>query len=136
MSMVILTIARAVSFSFLESSAKFSAGWPLGIFFTGSSVWQVLHWVPRALAQPCIISCTWSPVRVLGRTLRLVGAGAGGCACCSPPGDGGACATVVTANNARPRTEAAAAGRDREVIFKGENVLTGEIVSFTDGILR
>src|SRR5579864_616443 len=123
MSMVILTIRRAVSFSFLESSAKFSAGWPLGIFLTGSSAWQVLHSVPRALAQPCMISCTWSPVRVLGRTLRLVGAGAGGCAC-SPPGPGGgACATVVAANNARPRTEAAAAGRDSDVIFKGENVL-------------
>jgi hypothetical protein len=35
---------------------------------------------------------------------------------------------VVAANNARPRTEAAAAGRDREVIFKGEKVLAGEIV--------
>jgi hypothetical protein len=35
---------------------------------------------------------------------------------------------VVTANKARLRTEAAAAGRDREGIFKGKNVLAGEIV--------
>src|SRR5215469_1167766 len=116
--MVILSIRRAVSFSGLESSAKFNAGRPLGRFLFGSAAWQVSHSTPSWPSHLCIISCTWSPVSVLGKTFRLVGGGAGGCGCSAPgacPSAGwGACATVLKANSATPSTAAAAAGRDRE----------------------
>ena len=50
-------------------------GVPFGPMLLGSAAWQVEHCVPRAASHLCMISWTCSPVRFLGRTWRLVGAG-------------------------------------------------------------
>src|SRR5580692_8990440 len=82
-----------------------------------------------------MISCTWSPVRVLGKTFRLVGAGAGWCGW--PPGGGGcggACATVVTANKATPSKAAADAGT--AFSLKMDRSSRRESLFLSDGTLR
>src|SRR5208282_4882972 len=75
MSSVMLNIARAVAFSGLESSAKLSLGRPLGAMLLGSAVWQVLQCAPSEPSHCSIMSRTCCPVRFLGSTFRLVGAG-------------------------------------------------------------
>src|ERR1019366_2296884 len=119
MSSFILYISRAVCFAFLESSAKFSRGLPLGPMLLGSGAWQWPQFVPKSASHLCMISWTCSPVRFLGRTLRFVGAGAGGWACGAPGGcgDDGAWADEATARRAAVRRATTAAGRDREVFF-------------------
>src|SRR6266568_8087075 len=112
MSSSIRYIRRAVDFSFLESSAKFSLGLPFGPILFGSAVWQVSQCAPSAASQPSIMSRTCCPVRFLGNTFRLVGAGktrgggGGPPACCC---DGaGAWADWATASAAVNRATAAA----------------------------
>ncbi len=80
-SSTIFTIRRAVVFSGFESSAKLRRGLPLGPRFFGSAAWQVLHSVPSDGLPLVHHLVNLSPVRSLGRTCRLVGAGEGPCAC-------------------------------------------------------
>src|SRR5580700_3337879 len=66
---------RAICLSALESLAKFVRGRPLGPTFFGSAVWQNSHFTPREPAQVSMVSRTCRPVRSLGSTFKLVGAG-------------------------------------------------------------